>query len=66
MKSNLRRAAAVALAVALSLPAFAAPSKQDRERSREKSAVVQVIKKIQRLLGISTNEDLPFPPPPRP
>jgi hypothetical protein len=66
MKSNLRRAAAVALAVALSLPVFAAPSKQDRERSRDKSAVVQVIRKVQRLLGISTNDDLPQPPVPKP
>lgn len=66
MKLCLHRAAVIALALALSLPSVAAPSKQDRERGRDKNEVVRVIKQIQRLFGISTNDDLPLPPPPRP
>lgn len=63
MKFCLRHAAVAALAVALSLPLAAAPSPQ-KERSRDKDEIVRIIKKIQRLIGISTNDDLPLPPPP--
>jgi hypothetical protein len=66
MKFCFRRAAAVALAVALSLPTVAMALPQERERSRDRSEIVRIIKKIQRLLGISTNDDLPLPPFPKP
>jgi hypothetical protein len=62
MKKYARRVAAVTLAVALSLPLVAAESRQKQERDQQKSAIVQIVKRIQRVLGISTNDDLPLPP----
>jgi hypothetical protein len=62
MKSFSRRAAAVVLAAALSLPgvAFAAPQK--KEPSNRKGQVIRLIKKV---FGISTNDDIPTPPIPK-
>ena len=68
MKLWTRRAAAVMLAAVLSLPVMAGGTPRDREgRDGDRVAkIVKVIKKIQRLLGIATNDDLPLPPPPSP
>ena len=66
MKVFTRRAAAIVLAAALCLstPVFGAPA---RDGVREKSGpIVRVVKKIQKILGISTHEDLPLPPIPKP
>lgn len=67
MKSTLRRAAAVVLAAALISPHVAVAAPQARDRDHDKSGrIVIVIKKIQKLFGISTNDDLPQPPIPKP
>lgn len=66
MRFYSRRAAAIVLAVALSLPSVVLASPRERERGRDKQEIVRIIKKIQKLLGISTNDDLPLPPPPKP
>ena len=66
MNAYSRRAAATvaaaALAVSLSSSAFGSP--QERELGRDKGGVVRILKKIQKILGITTHEDLPTPPHP--
>ena len=66
MKFCVRRAAVIALAIALSVPSVAAPMREERERGRDRSEIVRIIKKIQKLFGIATNDDLPLPPYPKP
>ena len=67
MKFYTHRVAAAALAVALSLPPVAAAAPARRDRSREEvTPIVHIVQKIQKLLGIRTNEDLPQPPLPAP
>lgn len=68
MKFHSRRAAAVVLAVAisLSLPITVAASPQKREGASTRNEIVRIIKKIQRMVGIAVNDDLPLPPPPPP
>lgn len=66
MRFYSRRAAAIVLAVALSLPSVAIASPFEREHPRDRRDIVRIIKKIQKLFGISTNDDLPLPPPPKP
>jgi hypothetical protein len=66
MKSFRMRAAAIALAVFVSFAVVAEPAPRDRDRARENGGVVRVIKKIKRVLGIVTNDDLPLPPFPDP
>lgn len=66
MNSYLRRTTVVVLAVALSLPAFAV-SRESLRRDRDPvDQIVRVFKKIQRVFGISKNDDLPQPPVPTP
>ena len=65
MKSHLRRIAAIVIVVALSLPTVAlAASHDDRDRGRGTDPIVRIIKKIQKLLGIGSNDDIPTPPKP--
>lgn len=67
MNSYLRRTTVVVLAVALSLPVFAAASPDTLRRDRDQiDRIVRVIKKIQRIFGVSKNDDLPQPPVPTP
>jgi hypothetical protein len=69
MKSYFRRTAVVVIAVALSLslPTVATASVQALVREHgNKNHVVRIIQKIQKLFGISTNDDLPQPPIPTP
>lgn len=68
MKNQLRRAAVILLAASISLsPMAGAPPRDrgghDRDFSKE---IVRIIKRVQKLLGISSNDDLPLPPPPHP
>ena len=67
MKSYTNRTAIAVLAVALSLPpiAVASPRRPDQDRS-EVSPIIYVIRKIHKLFGISTHDDLPQPPLPAP
>ena len=68
MKVYSRRAAAVVLAVAISLsvPTTTAARPQKRDDASTRSEIVRIIKKIQRMVGIAVNDDLPLPPPPPP
>jgi len=67
MKCHSRRIATVVLAVALSLSSVATASPKQQDRGRERiGRIIQVITKIQKLFGISTNDDLPQPPIPAP
>jgi len=67
MKFHLRRAAAVVLAATLSLSSAAIAAPRPRDRDGEKvDRLVQVVKKIQRLFGISSNDDGLVPPVPPP
>ena len=65
----LNVAAALALAVVLSFPTVALAASQGRERDRDRGAIARVIKKIQKIFGV-TPTDLPMPPlpgdPPKP
>lgn len=66
MKSHSRRAAAVLLAVVVTFAAapdvFAGP-RRDRELP---NPIVRIIKKFQKIFGISTQDDQPLPPRPDP
>ncbi len=65
MKSKKFRvsAAALALAICVSISPIATAAPADREMDvRER--IVRVIKKVQRLLGIGTCEETPLPPRP--
>lgn len=62
----LRRTAAVVLAVALSLPTVALAVPRERDHAGQYEKIVRVIKKVQKLFGISTNDDIPIPPVPKP
>lgn len=68
MKLFPRRTAAVVLTVLLSFPAassFAAGrDTRDRDRSRDRDPIVRIIKKIQKVFGITSNDDIPSPPKP--
>ena len=67
MKSYKHRAVVAALAIALSVPPVAAAFPRQPEHGRDEiTPIVHVIRKIQKLFGISTNEDLPQPPLPKP
>lgn len=69
MKFLTRRTAALVLAVVLSLPTVVLAAPQGRERDRESGPIVRVIKKIQKFLGVTTNDDglqVPIPGPPKP
>ena len=66
MKVSMQRVAVVTLAIALSLPLIAAQPRQKGERSQQKSAIIRLIERVQRVLGITTNDDLPLPPYPTP
>jgi hypothetical protein len=62
MKFYSRRAAAVALAVALSVSTVVTGSPRQAERDRDKST--RIILLIKKVIGISTNDDMPAPPHP--
>jgi len=66
MKICTRHTAAVALAVVLSLPTAAFAASQTRELDRSRGPFTKIIKKIQKLVGISTNSEIPSPPLPEP
>lgn len=68
MNSHSRRAAAVALALILSVPVFAAAPRDERGHGAERGAIVRIVEKIKKVLGISTNSTYPSPPvgPPTP
>jgi hypothetical protein len=68
MKVYSRRFAAVVLAASLAIAPIAIASPQGRGgRDRDfGEKVVRIIKQIQKLFGVSSNDDLPLPPPPRP
>lgn len=63
MHSYSRRVAAVALALALSIPGVAFARSEPGARAFEKAdRIGQVIHKIRKIFGISTTSDLPTPP----
>lgn len=62
MNSYLRRAAVVVLALALFLTPVAAARPANRDSSH---AFVRIVKQIQKIFGIATNDDLPQPPIPK-
>ena len=63
MHSYSRRVAAVALAVALSIPGVAFARSAPGARAFEKAGRIgQVIQKIRKIFGITTNGDLLTPP----
>ncbi len=64
MKFQYRVFAAIVFAAFLALPSFGGP--QPRERGGEKGSVVRVVQKIRKFFGITTNEDTPLPPVPKP
>lgn len=69
MKFYSRRTAAVVLAVALAIPTAASAQPQERDHTRRQQQIANVtsfIKKIQKLFGVSTNDDIPIPPVPTP
>jgi hypothetical protein len=66
MNSRFRRTAVAVLAVALSLPPVAAAAPQQGRNRNETDPIVRLVRKIQRVLGISRNDDLPQPPIPVP
>lgn len=63
--SRSMAAAVLAVAVSLSVPTTTAASPR-KSRDHEQSKVVRIIREIQRLFSIGTNDDLPLPPPPKP
>lgn len=66
MNSHSRRVAAVALALALSIPTLAFARPETGERAFERPGRIgQVIQKIRKILGISANSDLLTPPNPK-
>lgn len=65
MKSFSRRAAAVVLIAALSLPSVALASPlYERDRGRDPNPIIRIIKKIQKIFGVTSNDDVPVPPKP--
>lgn len=68
MTSHSRRAAAIAVAFILSVPVFAGAPRDERGQGTERGAIVRVVEKIKKVLGISTNSTYPSPPvgPPTP
>jgi len=62
MNPYSRGAAVVVLALALLLSPLASARPVDRDSS---SGIVRIVKKIQRLFGIATNDDMPQPPIPK-
>lgn len=68
MKSHTRRAAAIVLALALSVgpAALASSLREDRGRDRDvPERIIRIIKKFQRLFGgVTVTDDLPGPPKP--
>ena len=66
MTSYSRRLAAVALAFLLSIPVFAGSPADERGHGADRSGIVRMVEKVKKILGISTNSDLPAPPVPAP
>ncbi len=66
MKFYSRRTAAIVLAVALALPTAVSARPQERDHIGRYRQIVDVIKKIQKLFGVSANDDIPIPPVPTP
>jgi len=69
MKNHSRFSSLTALALALAIltaPLSALPRdrNRDRDRDRDQPPVIRIIKKISKVLGISTDDDLPGPPKP--
>jgi hypothetical protein len=61
MDFHSRRAAAVALAVALSLPIIV-DARPRQEPERDRGVIVSIVKKIKKIIGVTTNDDGPQPP----
>ncbi|HEX2122666.1 MAG TPA: hypothetical protein VHL59_13585 [Thermoanaerobaculia bacterium] len=64
MKVFSRKVAAVVLAIVLSLAYVPATVAAPRDREDIGSKITRIIKKLQRLVGITTTEDAPVPPRP--
>jgi hypothetical protein len=65
MKVHTRIATAVVLAVSLSLSSVAVAAPRERgNRGRDVSE--KVVRFVKQFFGVSTHDDLPLPPPPRP
>lgn len=64
MKGFSRRVAAVVLAMVLSLAYVPATAAATCDRDDIGSKITRIIKKLQRLVGITTTEDAPVPPRP--
>lgn len=63
MKSRVRRAAAVVLAVVLCLELSPAVYARPYDGGQE-PPLTRIIKKLQKFFGVSTHDDLPVPPRP--
>jgi len=63
MKSFTRAFAALAVALALSMPSVALFA-QGREERPEKNPIVRIVQKIKKFIG--SLDDLPLPPIPKP
>jgi ABC-type sugar transport system substrate-binding protein len=64
MKKNSLRAATLALVLAVSVASVAAAAPRDREQKGP--VITRVVKKLAKIFGITTDDDLPTPPWPKP
>jgi hypothetical protein len=64
MKFRFRSVAALTLAAVLTFPVAAGADPRGSDREDISQRIVRIVKKLQKMLGASTQESLPMPPRP--